>query len=172
VTARSIAGTRAPRRLDPRAGFSLLELVIAATISCAIVILAAQAWRPAGESILLLRDRAIAVGELRMAIERIEQDLGAAVSATPTADGDLHIVREDATATLEGGMSSGGDAGILYTLANGELVRHDVAPGRSQLIATRLTRFELTDLGDGATQIVVGAGHDMGERHVTLTWQP
>jgi hypothetical protein len=147
-------------------------MLIASTISCTIVIAVAQAWRPACESILLLRDRATAVGEMRLAVERIEQDLGAAVAATPTADGDLQIVREDATATLEGGMSGGTDAGLLYTFSAGNLVRRDVAPGREELVATKLTRFELTDLGGGVTQIVIGAGHDMGQRQVTLMWQP
>jgi hypothetical protein len=162
-----------PRRVHRRdAGLSLAELLISATLSCVIVVLAAQAWRPAGESILALRDRAAAVAELRIAVETLAQDLGAATDASPTVDGDLRVFREPAVAELEGGMSGGTDAGIVYTFHDGTLVRRDVAPGRVELVAAHLSLFEVIDLGGGETRIRIGAGHGLGERKVTLTWQP
>jgi hypothetical protein len=154
------------------AGLSLAELLISATLSCVIVVLAAQAWRPAGASILALRERAASVGELRLAVETLEQDLGAAVECLPTQDGDLAITRESAVAELEGGMQGGVDAGILYTFRDGDLVRHDVAPGREQLVASNFKRFQITDLGGGQTEILLSAGEGLGERKVKLRWQP
>jgi hypothetical protein len=160
------------RTIGPRAGLTLAELVISATVSCLVVVLAAQAWKPASESIVALQDSAITASELRMAVESLMQDLGAATSATPSAGGGLLILREETVAELEGGSTGAGDAGIQYTFADGQLTRHDVASGRERVVASHLRLFELTDLGSGSTQIQVGGGTGLGDRKVTLVWQP
>jgi hypothetical protein len=163
---------RNPRTHAPRAGLTLAELVISATVSCLVVVLAAQAWKPASESIVALQDGATTASELRMAVEILMQDLGAATSATPSAAGGLLVLREESVAELEGGSTGAGDAGIQYTFADGMLTRHDVASGRERIVASHLRAFDITDLGSGSTEIQIGGGSGLEDRKVTLVWQP
>jgi hypothetical protein len=163
---------RTTRTITGNAGLTLAELLISATVSCLVVVLAAQAWKPASESILALQDRAITVSEMRMAVESLMQDFGAATSATAGVDGSLLILREETVAELEGGSTGAGDAGIQYTLADGQLTRHDVASGRERVVASHLRLFELTDLGSGSIEIKIGGGSGLGDRKVSLVWQP
>jgi prepilin-type N-terminal cleavage/methylation domain-containing protein len=153
------------------AGFTLLELLVGVVVSSIIVMLAMMAWKPMSSSTLLLRDRARDTTELRLAVESMLQDLGGADTALPTLQPEeLHIVREQAVAELAGAWSSGADAGIVYSLSEGDLERHDVALGSSVIVASGLETFDVERVAGSETHVTLRVGEGLGERQVELVW--
>lgn len=152
------------------AGFTLLELLVGVIISSVIVMLAMLAWRPMSSSTLALRDRARDTTELHLAVETLLADLGGADTALPSGEEDeLQIVREQPVAELAGAWS-GGDQGILYTLTDGALERHDVALGTSVIVASGLRAFEVERVAGSETHVTLRVGEGLGERQVELVW--
>ena len=152
-------------------GFTLVELLVGVTLSSIVITIAMLGARPMGRSTLMLRDRARDTTELRLAVESLLQDLGGAGTALPTIQPDeLHVVREQAVAELAGAWSGGADAGILYTLSDGDLRRQDVALGTEVLVASGLTTFEVERVAGSETHVTLSVGEGLGQRQVELVW--
>jgi len=152
-------------------GFTLVELLVGVTLSSIIVTIAMLGARPMGRSTLMLRDRARDTTELRLAVESLLQDLGGADTALPTMQPEeLHLMREQAVAELAGAWSGGSDAGILYSLSDGDLRRQDVALGTEVLVASGLTTFEVERVAGSETHVTLSVGEGLGQRQVELVW--
>ena len=151
------------------AGHTLLELLVATTVSTLIVVLAMEAWRPMGSSALGLRDRARADTELRLAADALLQDLGGAQTALPGPDGELQIVRVPALAQRLGAFSGGDDDGIVWSFADGRLSRWDHELSGDFVLADGLTAFTVTRDGD-ETHVLLGAGSGADARQLELVW--
>jgi len=150
-------------------GHTLVELLVVVTISAILVNIALLAWKPISASTLSLRDRAADDAELRFAVEALLADFGGADAALPTLDGDLLITREQAVAELAGAWD-GDDDGIVWSLVEGDLLRHDEALDTEVVIATGLTDFAVTRPGGIETHVLLSAGSGAGARSVTLAW--
>ncbi|HTE04950.1 MAG TPA: type II secretion system protein [Planctomycetota bacterium] len=148
---------------------TLVELLVAVTISSLLVNVAMMAWRPISHSTLTLRDRAADETELRLAVEALLADLGGAQTALPTAGGELRIVREQAVAELAGAWD-GSDDGISWSLQDGKLVRLDLALGTELVVAAGLTDFDVTRPGGTETHVLLGIGADDDARTLELVW--
>ncbi len=150
-------------------GHTLVELLVVVTISAILVNIAMLAWKPISASTLSLRDRASEDAELRFAVEALLADFGGADAALPTLDGDLRITREQAVAELAGAWD-GDDDGIVWSLTDGDLIRHDEALDTEIVMASGLTGFVVTRPGDAETHVLLSAGSGAGARSVTLAW--
>jgi len=150
-------------------GFTLVELLVVVVLSSGIMLLGMWSWRPQQHAILELRDRTQVVGELRLAVENLLQDLGGAHKLTISGT-TLHIEREEATATLAGGWDGSADEGVEYWRDDDDLWRLDVASGRVRLVASRLTAF---DVGKNGKRISIdlSAGEGDAERNLGLRWR-
>ena len=124
-----------------------------------------------GETVKL-RMRARAVGEPRMAVEYLRQDLARAATVLPMAEGGLRIVPEDPIADLEPPIDPETDRSIEYLASEGRLIRQDAEAEVDTVVAVNLTAFDI-DQPDGVqTRIFLSAGEGHLERAITLIWEP
>ena len=150
-------------------GFTLLELMVASTVGIIVLLAAMLAWTPMSRSSLLLRERAVDTTEMRMAVEWLLADFGAADEGLPDIIGDLLITREQEFAELEGAWA-GSDPGIRYTLLGDILLREDLALDTSVVVSTGITLFDVQRPGGVQTTIDLGTGSDDAFRAVRLVW--
>ena len=157
-----------PRRAR-ETGLTLVELLVVASIAGLLVNVAMIAWRPMSASTLALRDRAQASAELHLVVEALLADLGGAATALPGVDGELLVTREQAVAELAGAWD-GGDAGIVYELLDGALLRRDEALDLEVVLADGIASFDVTRVSGTETHIALSAGSGSSERSVELIW--
>ena len=153
-----------------RSGLTLLELLVSVVVSTILVLSAMAVWNPIDGATLALRDRARAAGELRLVTDQLLADLGSAESALPNIDGELHLVRRAEVATLLG-APGGLDAGIVWGLSGGVLLREDLQLNTSFPISRSLAGFTVAlDAGETVIDLSAGTGDDV--RGLELRWSP
>ena len=162
--------SRVPRRARPGAGLTLLELLVAVVVSTVLVLSAMAVWTPLDGATLSLRDRARAAGELRLVTDQLLADLGGAESVLPNLDGELRVVRRPEVASLLG-APAGLDAGIVWGLSDGVLVREDLQLNTVFTASRALAAFTVSlDAGETVIDLAAGTGDDA--RGLELRWSP
>jgi type II secretory pathway component PulJ len=153
-----------------RAGHTLLELTIVATILSLLLTMVARAQRPFSEMVLQLQDRSVSASELHLAADFLARDLGAAAEVVRRADDALLIRREPVMAARLGLGEEDRDPGILYRFRDGQLLRRDLQLGGTFAVATGLTGLDVGLMRHGEMRIKIsdGVGDDLHE--VTLVW--
>lgn len=152
-----------------RAGYTLAELLITVTVASIVVTIALRGWGPLSQSTLSLKARAAGNAELRLAIDAVLADVGAAETVSRTVDGDLWIVREQQRAEVLGTWIADEDAGVLFTLADGRLTRIDLTSSQ-EIVVARLDTFDVTETVD-EVDILFGYGSGADAFSYTLTWE-
>lgn len=162
--------------MTPRAhrsvqGRGLLELLVTAVLLGMLSIAIMRLGPPMADGTRLLAARARDLTELRLALEYLLQDMGGAAEVNETVDGELHLVRTNALADKVGALVLGADAGILYALDDGMLVRTDLALGDVTYVARGVQTFSVSESTGVETTITLGAGEDIASTSVDLVWE-
>lgn len=153
---------------DGAAGFTLLELLVTAVLVGLLSWVLLTSLGPLNRATFALRDRARASAELRLAVNYLLRDLGAADSALPKADGGLVIKRSEQAAKLAG-VWSGSDPGIVYELSGELLTRFDVGNETLVAVAGGLEAFDVA-LQGAETQIDIVMTDDQPGEGIRLAW--
>ena len=153
---------------DGAAGFTLLELLVTAVLVGLLSWVLMTSLGPLNRATFALRDRARASSELRLAVDYLLRDLGAAESALPQDEGGLVIKRGEQAATLAG-VWSGSDPGIVYELSGEMLTRFDVGRDIFVVVAGGLQTFDITRRGS-ETQIEIVMTDDQPGEGIRLAW--
>ncbi len=151
-----IPGSRRPSR-----AFTLLELLVVATLMILVSMMTAQMWRHFSAQAANLDQRAGAAQELRFALEGIRQDMGPVVWATPVSGDRLLICME---------TPDGTERTVEYSVTNGHLLRYDQTSGTSTLVADHVSAFTAENLTDTVLQLVVTITRGNTSRQATILW--
>jgi prepilin-type N-terminal cleavage/methylation domain-containing protein len=153
-----------------QSGFTLIELMISLTLSCIVMMLAVKVQGAQQHSIVALRTRAYAVAELRMAVEWLRHDL-AGGDIVSWQDPWLKIEREAPVASQYGAWTGSLDLGVSYRLDVRNLLRIDWKTAEAHAVATGITTFEVTEVGNEVTvRLGVSDDDDMNGRTIDLVW--
>lgn len=165
--------SRASRASGAQAGFSLVEILVVTTLMALLTALIAAAWRPIGQASARLRDEASGLTELRLAVEALRFDLGAAEALEPNGDHGLRIRRER-FGRLPGGrlLARQDGAETEYRLVDGDLLRRDAESDTTYAVAHGLNRFESRRDGDGLIRIRLAVLDGSAEQEIELVWVP
>ena len=142
------------RRTNRCAGFTLLELLVAAMLSIGLAMITAQFWVYFSRQLGDLKARARAAQELRFAVDTMSRDMGAAVGATPIGSDGVLICKDDGDAN---GVAEWGDPDklIRYTLVGGQLVREDQASGVEIVVVDNVSVFAVEDVSASVLQMTI-----------------
>jgi prepilin-type N-terminal cleavage/methylation domain-containing protein len=156
-----------------RRGYTLVELLIVTILVSVLAGVVLGAMHFMVTTTYGLRERTTGITQLRMIVEYIRQDTGAARSVLPAGSSAFHIEREEAAAKLDGAWADGADAGIDYSFAEGVLTRTDVAREQSVVVASQLSEFsaEQVEGQPAETRIHLGFGSGEELRAVHLVWK-
>ncbi len=154
----------------PRAGHTLVEMIVVTTLLALVTMLAAKAWAPLGKGTFGMRDRVVASTELRVAMEFLRRDLGAAKKVVWTSDGTLLIERETAAATLAGYPPPRKDPGIHYRLKDDLLLRRETISVGEIVVARSLSDFDLSRHKKGGLLIRLAAGKGEDAKDLSLVY--
>jgi prepilin-type N-terminal cleavage/methylation domain-containing protein len=140
-----------------QSGFTLLELLIAATLSVVLTLITAHFWSYFSRQLTDLNARARVAQELRLAVNSIRRDMGPAVGAT-AVDTDQMLLCLDP------------DTLVTYALVGGQLVRQDASAGTVVVVADHVAAFTAQDLTESLRQMTITVTRDDISRQVTLLW--
>ncbi|MBL7009219.1 MAG: hypothetical protein ISR76_09490 [Planctomycetes bacterium] len=157
-------------RSRSRSGHTLSEMVIVGMIVALIATYATRAWNPIGDSIVGLRERAVASSELRLAVEYLREDFGGAAAVVEESGEKLLIRREEAVAFVGGVPVGTADPGIRYWLDEDRLVRKDLWTLQEFVVARRVGSFQITRFHGIEYRVALTAGADSDQRTITLAW--
>ena len=147
---------------------TLIELMVAMTLSSIVMMLALRVQGPQQRAIIDLRDRAYAAGELKLACEWLRHDL--AGGRLVRMNGPfLHIEREAQVARQYGAWAGTWDLGIGYRLDGKNLLRINWKNAEAHAVATGLTAFDVTIQGERVS-VRIAVGEGFAGRAVTLVW--
>ena len=153
-------------------GHSLLEVLVASMLLAMISIAVMRVGPELTSGTAKLTARARTVGELRIAVESILQDMGGAADVSWMNNDRLEIIREEELAVWLGAWVPGpGDAGIQYELETEGLVRTDLALGSAVVVAREIDVFTVTETGNARVTITLGSGEGLAERSLQLIWE-
>ncbi|MDJ0976362.1 MAG: hypothetical protein QNJ98_18010 [Planctomycetota bacterium] len=164
------------RRRASESGHTLSELLIASSILGAFAVVIAMASAFSGREMGRLRNRATSATDMRIVVEHLRRDLGAADTVEVLGSQRLRI-RRDAVAARLGGHDAGGedddedtqDPGIEYRLQDGVLRRTDKVHNQKLIIASDLRGFLVDDLG-GDVHVTIETGPEGDGHRVALQW--
>jgi len=153
-----------------QSGFTLLELLIAATLSVVLTLITAHFWSYFSRQLTDLNARARVAQELRLAVNSIRRDMGPAVGAT-AVDTDQMLLCLDG-GDVPNGTAEWGDPDTLvtYALVGGQLVRQDASAGTVVVVADHVADFTAQDVTESLRQMTVTVTRDDISRQVTLLW--
>jgi prepilin-type N-terminal cleavage/methylation domain-containing protein len=151
-------------------GFTLLELLIAATLAAGLTLITAHFWSYFLRQMQDLNDRARMAQELRFAVDSIRHDMGAAVGATPMGDGRLLLCKDGGA--IPDGLPEWGapDSLVTYSLVNGQLLREDGSSGVTVVIADKVSAFTVEDVTASLLRMNLAVTRRDMSRQVYLLW--
>ena len=157
------------RRTDRNAGFTLLEMLIAAMLSIGLAMITAQFWTYFSRQLNDLSARTRVAQELRFAVDSVARDMGPAVGATPVGQDSVLVCKDggDANGLPEWGEP---DSLIMYSLVDGQLVREDQASGVEIVIADNVSSFAVEDVGVSVLRMTIVVERGDVSRQVALLW--
>ena len=151
------------------AGFTLLELLIAAMLSIGLMLIAGQFWGYFSRQLSDINARARAAQELRFAVSSITQDMGPAVGAVPVGSDGVLLCKDggDANGLPEWAEP---DGLVSYSLVGGQLVRQDQSSGVSIVVADNVSVFAVEDVSPTVLRMTIAIQRADITRQVSLLW--
>jgi len=153
------------------AGFTLLELLVAAMLTILLTMIVAQAWRHLSVGLADSAARTRCGQELRLALNSLSRDLGIAVAATPLEAGRILLC-------LDGGDEPNGladwaepDESVEYVLRGGHLLRRQTQTGQEFVVAADVGDFAIRNIG-GTVELTLRVQRGAVQRQASLTWSP
>ncbi|MCE5277736.1 MAG: type II secretion system protein [Planctomycetaceae bacterium] len=156
------ATSTSPRQSLRRAsgGFTLLELMVVATLMTMVTAISAQFWRYFSVQLTDAADRTTAAQELQFAIESLRQDLGMVRHVTTPGQTRMRIYTGPA----------GDEDEIEYSLEAGRLIRTDVAAAASVPMAGGVSQFLVQHLTESSVRITLVVTRGGVTRRATMIW--
>ncbi len=152
------------------AGFTLLELLIAAILSIGLTMIAANFWRYSSRQMSGLNSRVCVAQELRLAVDSIAGDMGATVGAAPVGENRVLLCRD-------GGQEPNGvpewgppDSMVTYSMVDGQLFRHEQSSGLEIVVADNISAFTVEQITGSLLRMMIEVEDGEITRQVILIW--
>ncbi|MCE5325302.1 MAG: type II secretion system GspH family protein [Planctomycetaceae bacterium] len=143
-----------------RAAFTLLELMVVATLMTLVTAISAQFWRYFSVQLTDVSQRSTAAQELQFAVESLRADLGMVRQVTAVTQTRMRIYTGPA----------GNEEEIDYWLEGKRLFRQDVATGQSVPLAGNVSEFQVQNITPTSVRIVTAVTRGSVVRRATMIW--